>query len=69
MNDQGGISLWPMVGGGPLTAFEQLFRDRGLPQAIRSDNGFPFASGNSLFGLSNARQRYGSHGPMLLRVT
>jgi len=35
-----------------ITAFDRLFRDRGLPQAIRSDNGVPFASGNSLFGLS-----------------
>jgi transposase InsO family protein len=35
-----------------ITAFEQLFRDRGLPQAIRSDNGVPFASPNGLFNLS-----------------
>jgi transposase InsO family protein len=35
-----------------ITAFERLFQERGLPQAIRSDNGVPFASGNSLFGLS-----------------
>ena len=35
-----------------ITAFERLFRERALPQAIRSDNGVPFASGNSLFGLS-----------------
>ena len=27
-----------------FTAFERLFRERGLPQAIRSDNGVPFAS-------------------------
>ena len=27
-----------------VTAFERLFADRGLPQAIRSDNGVPFAS-------------------------
>ena len=33
-------------------AFERLFRDRGLPQAIRSDNGVPFASPNALFNLS-----------------
>ena len=26
-----------------ITAFEQLFQERGLPQAIRSDNGVPFA--------------------------
>ena len=35
-----------------ITAFDQLFRDRGLPQAIRSDNGVPFASPNALFNLS-----------------
>ncbi len=33
-------------------AFERLFRERGLPQAIRSDNGVPFASPNGLFNLS-----------------
>lgn len=35
-----------------FTAFESLFKDRGLPGAIRSDNGVPFASPHSLFGLS-----------------
>jgi transposase InsO family protein len=35
-----------------VTAFEQLFAERGLPQAIRSDNGVPFASPNALFNLS-----------------
>jgi transposase InsO family protein len=35
-----------------VTAFAQLFRERGLPQAIRSDNGVPFASPNALFNLS-----------------
>ena len=35
-----------------ITAFDRLFRERGLPNAIRSDNGVPFASPNSLFGLS-----------------
>jgi transposase InsO family protein len=28
------------------TAFERLFAERGLPLAIRSDNGVPFASPN-----------------------
>ena len=32
--------------------FEDAFRDYGLPKAIRTDNGTPFASGNALFGLS-----------------
>ena len=35
-----------------ISAFEQLFAERGLPQAIRSDNGVPFASPNALFNLS-----------------
>ena len=35
-----------------VTAFEQLFRERGLPAAIRSDNGVPFASPNAFFNLS-----------------
>ena len=35
-----------------IAAFEHLFRERGLPAAIRSDNGVPFASPNTLFNLS-----------------
>jgi transposase InsO family protein len=35
-----------------VTAFEQLFAERGLPAAIRSDNGVPFASPNGLYTLS-----------------
>lgn len=35
-----------------IQAFEQLFAERGVPQAIRSDNGVPFASPNALFNLS-----------------
>ena len=35
-----------------FTAFERLFAERGLPTAIRSDNGVPFASPNGLYGLS-----------------
>ena len=34
-----------------FTAFHRLFQERGLPAAIRSDNGVPFAS-RSLYGLS-----------------
>jgi transposase InsO family protein len=33
-------------------AFERLFEERGLPSAIRSDNGVPFASPNGLYNLS-----------------
>lgn len=35
-----------------IAAFERLFGERGLPGAIRSDNGPPFASPNGLFNLS-----------------
>jgi len=35
-----------------ITAFERLFKERGLPEAIRSDNGVPFASPNGLYNLS-----------------
>ena len=35
-----------------FSVFEQAFRDFGLPHAIRTDNGTPFASPNALFGLS-----------------
>lgn len=33
-------------------AFVRLFKERGLPSAIRSDNGAPFASPNGLYNLS-----------------
>src|SRR6266568_7297747 len=32
--------------------FEAVFKEYGLPKAIRTDNGVPFASPNALFGLS-----------------
>jgi putative transposase len=35
-----------------FVVFERVFKDFGLPQAIRTDNGVPFASPHSLFGLS-----------------
>jgi hypothetical protein len=35
-----------------IEAFVRLFRERGLPDAIRSDNGVPFASPNGLYNLS-----------------
>jgi len=35
-----------------FTAFERLFQERGMPLGMRSDNGVPFASANSLFNLS-----------------
>jgi putative transposase len=35
-----------------FTAFERAFKEFGLPKAIRTDNGVPFASPHALFGLS-----------------
>ena len=35
-----------------FSVFERVFKDFGLPGAIRTDNGVPFASPNALFGLS-----------------
>jgi putative transposase len=35
-----------------FTVFERVFRENGMPSAIRTDNGVPFASPNALFNLS-----------------
>ncbi|RWA69927.1 MAG: IS481 family transposase [Mesorhizobium sp.] len=35
-----------------IEAFVRLFKERGLPLAMRSDNGLPFASPNGLYNLS-----------------
>lgn len=35
-----------------FTVFERAFKDFGLPRAIRTDNGIPFASTSAFFGLS-----------------
>jgi len=35
-----------------FSAFERVFREFGLPKAIRTDNGVPFASAHSLYNLS-----------------
>jgi putative transposase len=35
-----------------FTVFERLFKEFGLPNGIRTDNGVPFASPNALFNLS-----------------
>jgi putative transposase len=35
-----------------FTVFESVFKEYGLPKAIRTDNGVPFASPNALFHLS-----------------
>jgi putative transposase len=35
-----------------VTVFERVFQEFGLPDAIRTDNGLPFASAHALYGLS-----------------
>lgn len=35
-----------------FTVFEQVFKEHGLPRAMRTDNGVPFAAPNGLFNLS-----------------
>lgn len=35
-----------------FAVFERALKDFGVPRAIRSDNGLPFASPNALYGLS-----------------
>ncbi len=35
-----------------FTVFERAFKNFGLPRAIRTDSESPFASANSLFGLT-----------------
>ncbi len=37
---------------GAFPVFEQAFKEYGLPNAIRTDNGVPFASAHALYGLS-----------------
>ncbi len=37
---------------GAFPVFERVFKDFGLPAAIRTDNGAPFSSPHALFGLS-----------------
>ena len=38
-----------------FTIFERTFKEFGLPLAIRTDNGVPFASAHALYGLSKLR--------------
>jgi putative transposase len=49
-------------------AFENLFRQYGLPRVIRSDNGPPFASPNGLMGLSQLAVWWMSLGIVLDRI-
>jgi transposase InsO family protein len=40
-----------------FTVFERTFKEFGLPHAIRTDNGVPFASAHALYGLSKLVNR------------
>ncbi len=51
-----------------FSIFERAFKDFGLPHAIRTDNGVPFASGNALFGLSKLSVWWLSLGIQIQRI-
>ena len=53
----------------PIAVFETLFAERGLPQAIRSDNGLPFASPNGLYNLSRLSVWWLRLGIVIERIT
>jgi hypothetical protein len=46
------VKRWNPIAKNSPFAFERLFHERGLPRAIRSNNGVPFASPHGLFQLS-----------------
>jgi hypothetical protein len=49
--------------------FERLFREHGLPEVIRTDNGSPFASGTAVAGLSRLSVRWIKLGIRPERIT
>jgi transposase InsO family protein len=51
-----------------IEAFVRLFKERGLPSAIRSDNGLPFASPNGLYNLSKLSVFWLRLGIMIERI-
>lgn len=55
--------------GPAMTAFHRLFQERGLPKAIRSDNGVPFATANGLYGLSKLSVAWLRLGIAIERIT
>lgn len=52
-----------------FSVFERAFRDFGLPDAIRSDNGSPFAAPQALFGLSRLAVWWLRLGIQIQRIT
>jgi transposase InsO family protein len=52
-----------------FAVFERVFKDFGLPDAMRTDNGVPFASGQALFGLSTLAVWWLRLGIKIQRIT
>jgi putative transposase len=52
-----------------FSVFERIFKEFGLPQAIRTDNGVPFASVTAFFGLSKLSVWWLRLGIALERIT
>ena len=52
-----------------FTVFERAFKEFGLPGAIRTDNGLPFASGHALYGLSKLSVWWLRLGIQIERIT
>ena len=52
-----------------MAIFERVFREFGLPDAIRTDNGLPFASAHALYGLSKLSVWWLRLGIRLERIT
>lgn len=55
------VGAWPV--------FERLFREHGLPEVMRTDNGSPFASGTAVAGLSRLSVRWIKLGIRPERIT
>jgi putative transposase len=49
--------------------FERTFKEFGLPQGIRTDNGVPFASAHALYGLSKLAVWWLRLGIQIERIT
>lgn len=52
-----------------FTVFERVFQEFGLPAAMRTDNGLPFASAHALYGLSKLSVWWLRLGIQLERIT
>jgi putative transposase len=52
-----------------FTVFERTFKEFGLPQGIRTDNGVPFASAHALYGLSQLAVGWLRLGIQIERIT